>query len=193
MLYSTIHFAQKNLSQDDSFNYFKDFLVRHSLFRPPHSICIFNLDDLKIFAAHMINTFYNHYQLYFFSFTPKYNVEIRTFEMFKSRFPFVDNLKEASQIKRGDVKLLQEYLIDKETGMTPEQLEVLMQGDNIEDIPLKKRQEWLKLKEEREKKRKIDKIMKKELERINDYLESKIKIQDEEFIQKLQDFKIKKK
>lgn len=96
----------KNLSQDDSFNYFKDFLVRHSLFRPPHSICIFNLDDLKIFAAHMINTFYNHYQLYFFSFTPKYNVEIRTFEMFKSRFPFVDNLKEASQIKRGDVKLL---------------------------------------------------------------------------------------
>lgn len=71
----------------------------------------------------MINTFYSMYPIYFFSFTPSLNVEIRTFEMFKSRFPFVDTISEAQEVKRGDIKLLQDYLIDKETGLTPEQLE----------------------------------------------------------------------
>lgn len=51
-----------------------------------------------------------------------------------------------------------------------------MQGDDIKLIPPKKRQEWLRLKEERERKRKIDAVMKKELERINKYLEDKIKL-----------------
>lgn len=40
--------------------------------------------------------------------------------MFKSRFPFPDSLNEAEEIPRANILLLDEYLIDRETGLTPE-------------------------------------------------------------------------
>ena len=32
------------LGREQSFKYFSDVLVRHSLFRPPHSVCIFDYE-----------------------------------------------------------------------------------------------------------------------------------------------------
>ena len=49
---------------------------------------------------HFLHTFYKHYNLYFFALTPHVNVEIRTFEMFKSRFPYTDLLSEGKEINR---------------------------------------------------------------------------------------------
>jgi hypothetical protein len=36
------HSFEHWLSREQSFKYFSDVVVRHSLFRPPHSVCIFN-------------------------------------------------------------------------------------------------------------------------------------------------------
>jgi hypothetical protein len=38
------HSFEEWLSREQSFKYFSDVLVRHSLFRPPHSVCIFNYE-----------------------------------------------------------------------------------------------------------------------------------------------------
>lgn len=34
----------------------------------------------------------------------------------------------------------------KEIGLTPKELEEIMKGDSIHNVPLKKREEWLRLK-----------------------------------------------
>lgn len=43
--------------------------------------------------------------------------------MFQRRFPYTDSLSKGTEIARTDIPLLNEYMIDKETGLTPEQLE----------------------------------------------------------------------
>jgi len=58
---------------------------------------------------------------------------------------------------------------------------------------MKKREEWLVLKAEREQKEKIDRVMKKEIEKLYQKLEQGIKMQDEEFLNKVNDFKAGKK
>ena len=45
----------------------------------------------------MLHSFYKHYFLYTYAFMPNTDVEIRTFEMFKSRFPFTDTLIDAEE------------------------------------------------------------------------------------------------
>jgi len=38
------HSFERWLTQEESFKYFTDVIVRHSLFRPPHSVCVFNYE-----------------------------------------------------------------------------------------------------------------------------------------------------
>ena len=81
------------MDYDNSFKFFKEILIRHTLFRPPHSIKVFSLDELKSISNFFLNSFYKHYDLYFFILTPNIDVEIRTFEMFDSKFPEGDDLE----------------------------------------------------------------------------------------------------
>lgn len=91
------------MDSDKSFDLLKKILVRHSLFRPPISILVFDLSEIKEINAFMVNSFYRHYDLYFFANTPFLNVEIRSFNMFKARFPFTDALTEAKLISRTEI------------------------------------------------------------------------------------------
>jgi len=38
---------EDRLTEEQSFKNFKELLLRHSVQRPPHSLAIFNLDDVK--------------------------------------------------------------------------------------------------------------------------------------------------
>ena len=95
-------------------------LIRHSLFRPPHSIKIFDLKEVEQISEFFINSYYKNFSLYHYVFTPNLNYEITTFEMFGTRFPNVETLNEGKEIERKEIQLLDEYMIDKETGLTPE-------------------------------------------------------------------------
>ncbi|KRX03552.1 hypothetical protein PPERSA_12682 [Pseudocohnilembus persalinus] len=166
------------------------FLSRiHCLFRPPTSIKIFDLNDLQKITKYVQSTFYRHYKMYIFAFTPFVNVEIRTHQMFKSRFPISDSLQDAVEIPRAQVELLNQYLLDQETGLTPEQLEEIMRGDSIHMVPAKKRQEWLRQREERERKEKIDRVLKKELEKLEQDFQDKMQKQDDQYLQQVQSIK----
>ncbi|EAS01879.1 hypothetical protein TTHERM_00785860 (macronuclear) [Tetrahymena thermophila SB210] len=183
----------KRLSSEKSLNLLKQILVRHSLFRPPVSILVFDLDEIKKINNFMLHNFYRHYEMYLFANTPFVNLEIRTFDMFKSKFPYTDFLSDGQVIPRTEIPMLQEYLIDKETGLTPEQLEEIMKGDSIHMVPPKKREEWMRLKRERERQQKIDKAIQKETERLNKEMEEKMKVQDDAFIEAVQNIKNPKK
>lgn len=51
-------------TRQQSFEEFKDLVIRHSLFRPPHSVNIFNEDDVKNITKFWLETFDRYYDLY---------------------------------------------------------------------------------------------------------------------------------
>lgn len=67
------------MSKEKSFDYFKEVLVRHSLFRPPQTVNVFTLPEIKLISEFFIQTFFKHYTLYLQAFTPSTNIEIDTF------------------------------------------------------------------------------------------------------------------
>ncbi len=66
----------KRYSRDKSFEIFKDVVVRHSLFRPPQSINVFDLSEVKLVTNHGLNNFYRLYDLYFFAYTPFVDLDL---------------------------------------------------------------------------------------------------------------------
>ena len=97
---------EKRLSSDRSYDFLKKVLVRHSLFRPPISILVLDLADIQAINDFFLDTFYTHYHLYFFANTPFINVEIRSFNMFRAKFPFSDVIADATPIPRTSIALL---------------------------------------------------------------------------------------
>jgi len=45
--YLMTQLLEQRLSNEQSFKNYKELLLRHSVQRPPHSLAIFNLDDVK--------------------------------------------------------------------------------------------------------------------------------------------------
>lgn len=68
-----------------------------------------------------------------------------------------------------------------------------MKGDDINLVPAKKREEWLKQKKERERQLKIDRAIQKEVDRLNIAMQAKMAEQDEHFLEAVQNIKNPKK
>lgn len=69
-----MHYVMKQLindrlSEEDSFTNFKELLLRHAIQRPPHSLAIFNLADVKSIDSFALDTFYRHYDMYKYALT----------------------------------------------------------------------------------------------------------------------------
>lgn len=72
------HSFENNLTKKDSFQYFSKVLVRHSLFRPPHSTNIFTYADCKAINEYWIGTFCRFYDQYALCFAPDINEIVET-------------------------------------------------------------------------------------------------------------------
>lgn len=53
MVYLMKQVVEDRLTEEQSFKNFKELLLRHSVQRPPHSLAIFNLDDVKAINEHV--------------------------------------------------------------------------------------------------------------------------------------------
>ena len=71
MHYCMKQLVKERLSEDDSFANFKELLLRHAIQRPPHSLAIFNLKDVKDIDEFALDTFYRHYDMYRYALTVK--------------------------------------------------------------------------------------------------------------------------
>ena len=167
-----------------SFDLFKEFLLRHSLFRPPHSINIFSLEEIKDILDYFQNGFFRHYSLYLKAFTPSIDYEIITFHSFKSRFPHVIDLDEGMPMNKDHFDVLDAYNKDKEIKLTKQELDDIMSGNSVFNIPEWKKEILIKNHFEKLKKEKIERVLQKELEKLNEKMAEKIRLQDEEFEQK---------
>ena len=66
------------LSFDKSFELFKQFLLRHALHRPPHSIELFNLKEVKCITSYFMDTYFRHFLLYKKAFIPVTSNDVET-------------------------------------------------------------------------------------------------------------------
>ncbi|KAJ3227285.1 hypothetical protein HK099_002649 [Clydaea vesicula] len=56
---------------ESDYNYFKELLLKHSIHRPPYSVRIFSLLQIKQISEYVTNTYFRHYLMYKYAFTKK--------------------------------------------------------------------------------------------------------------------------
>lgn len=66
------------MAVDKSYNLFKAVLLRHSVQRPPYSVGVFTLAEIKAVNDYVINGFFRHYKLYRYVFTKEQRHTIGT-------------------------------------------------------------------------------------------------------------------
>merc|ERR1712118_66010 len=65
------------LQMDDAFNFFKGWLLKHSVQRPPFSVGVFTFEDVKAITEFVHNTFFRHYKLWMYAYVTHRDVELR--------------------------------------------------------------------------------------------------------------------
>ena len=84
--------------EDKSFDCFKELLLRHAIHRPPHSLPIFNLEDVKAIDLFALDTFYRHYDMYKYALTVTDQLQLASMEMFVQKEPQVTALEGAKVV-----------------------------------------------------------------------------------------------
>lgn len=107
---------EKRWNKDKTFEELKQILVRHSLFRPPHSVYIFSLQEIKDISLHFLQTLFRYYSTYFFVFTPLCDMVVITQEVYQkkdARDEEVDALRRAGEQYDEELnpELLEQYQI----------------------------------------------------------------------------------
>jgi hypothetical protein len=81
-------------------------LVRHSLFRPPHSVCVFDYEDLNRITAWWLTHFHRYYEEYSTVFSSSLNNVLLTAALPRNHQEI--GLGEGKATDKGDVlKMLQ--------------------------------------------------------------------------------------
>ncbi|KAG2388642.1 hypothetical protein C9374_000081 [Naegleria lovaniensis] len=68
--------SNNDISLYDSFVHFKQLVTKYSVHRPPFSIEVFHVDDVKKISEYVYNTFYRHYKMYQYVFCPKQTASV---------------------------------------------------------------------------------------------------------------------
>ncbi|XP_053117523.1 cilia- and flagella-associated protein 119 [Hemicordylus capensis] len=61
---------------EECYSYFSELVFCHSIRRPPFSIDLFNQDQLVLITDYVINTYFRHFKLYKYAFTPQVRLDI---------------------------------------------------------------------------------------------------------------------
>ena len=61
---------------DITMKMFQELMVKHSVQRPPHSTCVFNIAQVKAITDYLLTTYIKHFKLYKFAFTKKVRLNL---------------------------------------------------------------------------------------------------------------------
>lgn len=61
---------------EECFSFFRELVLTHSVHRPPWSLEIFSPAQIETITTHVINTYFRHYKLYKYAFTPKVRLDL---------------------------------------------------------------------------------------------------------------------
>ena len=114
-----MHYMMKKLicerpEEDESFEMFKELLLRHAVNRPPHSLAIFSLSDVKKIDLFALDTFYRHFDMYKYALTVRDMLHLTTGEMMVVPQPVFAELNEAGSAEVAELDELQDYMSAQE-------------------------------------------------------------------------------
>ena len=163
-----MHYVMKQLikdrpSEDESFTMFKELLLRHAIKRPPHSLAIFSLADVKKIDLFALDTFYRHFDMYKYALTVKDMLCLTTGQMMEVAQPTFADLGEANVVEVTQLDELQEYMSQNEKDVIARQRDYMEHGPG-----------------------KIEAILNSEMGRLYERMDEQIRVQDEEFMNKVQ-------
>ena len=110
----------EGLSEDKSYENFKELILRHSVHRPPHSLSCFHLEEVKKIDLYAQDTFFKHFEMYKMTLTVKDELSLGTEEVFTHADPNMQGLQEGKTIKFQEIEELTEFF-------SPEEQEALRQ------------------------------------------------------------------
>lgn len=73
--------VSRRLLVEDAFQLFKDWLLKHSVERPPKSVGIFSFEEIQKIMEYVHNTFFRHYRLYMYVYMTHCNMAFRAEEL----------------------------------------------------------------------------------------------------------------
>jgi len=62
---------------DQTFEYFKELIHVHSMYTPPAKLLLFSLNEVRNLTAYVINTFFRHFKMYKYAFTPSVRLDLK--------------------------------------------------------------------------------------------------------------------
>jgi hypothetical protein len=141
---------------------FKDLLLRHSIQRPPHSLAIFNLTEVKAITDYMLDHLYSYYSFFEYSLTKKDELTLATSKTMSVEDPASSKLEAGKVIPFREIDDLKHFLSEIELEALAKENEYMLRGPG-----------------------RIERIMREELEKLGVHMEDKIRRQDEDFINKV--------
>eukprot|EP00927_Polykrikos_kofoidii_P040850 TRINITY_DN34846_c0_g1_i1.p1 TRINITY_DN34846_c0_g1~~TRINITY_DN34846_c0_g1_i1.p1 ORF type:complete len:296 (+),score=72.14 TRINITY_DN34846_c0_g1_i1:149-1036(+) len=69
--------VERKLPVEEAFDVFKDWLLKHSVERPPRSKGVFTFEDVQAIMDHVHNTFFRHYKLYMYVYMTRCDIDFR--------------------------------------------------------------------------------------------------------------------
>ncbi|XP_041094669.1 coiled-coil domain-containing protein 189 [Polyodon spathula] len=63
-------------NEQNCFQYFEELLLCHSVRRPPFSVELFSPEQVEMLAEFVINTYFRHFKLYKYMFTPQVRLDV---------------------------------------------------------------------------------------------------------------------
>mmetsp|Transcript_3936 Transcript_3936/g.4565 ORF Transcript_3936/g.4565 Transcript_3936/m.4565 type:complete len:228 (-) Transcript_3936:32-715(-) len=102
------------LTRDKAMELFKTYLLRHSIQRPPHSLFVFNLNEVKAITDYVQGSFLKFYAMYQYAIIPKLELELQHDQMFYAEAPGVQDVEDGQQVKPKEIPDLMEYLNEED-------------------------------------------------------------------------------
>ena len=128
-----MHYVMRQLirdrpTEDQSFQIFKELLLRHAVKRPPHSLAIFSLSDVKKIDLFVLDTFYRHFDMYSYALTVKDMLHLSTGQMMEPPKLEFAELNEATAVEVTNLDELQEYMSENERDAIARQRDYMENG-----------------------------------------------------------------
>ncbi|XP_011409536.1 PREDICTED: coiled-coil domain-containing protein 189-like [Amphimedon queenslandica] len=114
----------------------KDFIIKHSVFRPPYSICLFSLHQVKLTTEYLLETYFKHYKMYKYAFTKRVLLDLsisydRDGEQKEAEVDPISSQEEAGKINTA--KSEEEIEQKEQAETTEEEATIVEEPDEIPD------------------------------------------------------------
>ena len=120
---------KKRLEEEESFEMFKTLLLRHAIQRPPHSLAVFSLQDVKDIDLFVQDTFYRHYSMYFYTLTVQDMLQLTSQPAMKA-LPRqrTNDLKGYKEVPLMHLDIMQQYMSQQEKDQIEAQKDYMERG-----------------------------------------------------------------